>query len=178
MACEGEIHLRHATERDAPAIAEVHVRSWQQAYRGQLPQSFLDSLSVADRADSWRRWLASTPAADRPFWVAEVARAVVGFVTTGPSRDEDAPPGTSEVYAIYVAPECWEKGIGSRLLEHAVHDLRRHGYAAATLWCLGTNAQARGFYERARWRTDGATKREVIGGVETEEVRYRLALAA
>jgi ribosomal protein S18 acetylase RimI-like enzyme len=178
MACDGEIHLRHATERDARAIAEVHVRSWQQAYRGQLPQSFLDSLSISDRAASWQRRLQTAPGADRPFWIAEVPGKVVGFVNTGPSRDDDTPSGTSEIYAIYVHPECWEKGIGTRLLERAVHDLRRHGYSSATLWCLATNAQARGFYERAKWRADGATKRETVGGVETEEVRYRLPLPA
>jgi ribosomal protein S18 acetylase RimI-like enzyme len=179
MACEGEIHLRHATERDARAIADVHVRSWQQAYRGQLPQSFLDALSVSDRAESWRHWLATAPvSADRPFWVAEAAGRVVGFITTGPSRDDDAVRGTSEVYAIYVDPDCWEKGIGTSLLERAVHDLRRHGNTLATLWCLASNKQARSFYERAKWRADGATKREVVGGVETEEVRYRLTLAA
>jgi ribosomal protein S18 acetylase RimI-like enzyme len=179
MACEGQIHLRHATERDAQAIAAVHVRSWQQAYRGQLPQSFLDALSIPDRAESWRRRLSTAPAAaERPFWVAEAAGRVVGFVNTGPSRDEDAAPGTSEIYAIYVDPECWEKGIGTRLLERAIHDLHRHGYTLATLWCLGANAQARSFYERAKWRADGATKRELVGGVETEEVRYRLPLVA
>jgi ribosomal protein S18 acetylase RimI-like enzyme len=178
MACEGEIQLRHATDKDARSIAEVHVRSWRQAYRGQLPQTFLDSLSVSDRAESWERRLVTAPGADRPFWVAEVGGTVVGFVNTGPSRDDDAQPGTSEIYAIYVHPECWEKGIGTRLLDRAVNDLRRHGYSSATLWCLGSNAQARAFYERARWRADGATKRELVGGIETEEVRYRLPFAA
>jgi GNAT superfamily N-acetyltransferase len=176
MACDGEIHLRHPRSGDAKAIATVHVDSWREAYRGQVPDAYLDRLSVADRTISWQQQLEGTHGPERPFWVAEVGGKVVGFINTGPSRDEDAVMRTGEVYAIYVHPGCWEKGIGSRLLERAVHDLRAHGYEIATLWCLATNAQARGFYERAKWRADGASKRESIGGQEAEEVRYRLAL--
>ena len=178
MACEGMIHVRHPVEQDAAGIAQVHVRSWQHAYRGQLPQTYLDGLSASMREESWRRAIRLAPAAERPFWVAEAEGEIVGFISSGPSRDEDAPPDTAEIYAIYVDPECWAKGIGTTLLQHAVRDLRRHGYRVATLWCLATNEQAKSFYERARWRADGTTKRETVGGIETEEVRYRLPLAA
>jgi ribosomal protein S18 acetylase RimI-like enzyme len=176
MTCEGQIQLRHPTPQDAAGIATVHVRSWRAAYRGQLPQAYLEGLSISAREASWRRRVEMAPPTEQPFWVAEVDGRIVGFVATGPSRDDDAPSGTAEVYALYVDPDCWEKGIGTGLLDHAVRDLRRHDYREATLWCLSTNQQARSFYERAKWRFDGATKRESLGGTETEEVRYRLPL--
>jgi GNAT superfamily N-acetyltransferase len=154
------------------------VRSWRDAYRSQLPREYLDSLSVPAREESWRRRIASAPADERPFWIAAVRDRIVGFINTGPSRDDDAQSGTAEIYSIYVDPDCWDKGIGTRLLQRAVHDLRRHGYELAALWCLGANSRARGFYERAGWKADGATKKETIGGVETEEVRYKLPLLA
>ncbi len=177
MTCEGQISLRHPRPDDAAGVATVHVRSWREAYQGQVPQGYLDSLSTAAREASWRRRLEMAPPTEQPFWVAEVEGHIVGFVATGPSRDDDAPSGTAEVYALYVDPECWDKGIGTNLLDHAVRDLRRHGYQDATLWCLASNQQARNFYERAKWRFDGVTKRESFGGAEMEEVRYRLPLA-
>jgi hypothetical protein len=36
--------IRLAQASDARAIAEVHVRSWQAAYRDLLPQEYLDGL--------------------------------------------------------------------------------------------------------------------------------------
>jgi len=38
--------IRAALPTDAQGIAQVHVRSWQQAYRELLPSDFLDSLSA------------------------------------------------------------------------------------------------------------------------------------
>jgi hypothetical protein len=45
--------VRRAELRDAAGIAAVHVASWQEAYRGLLPQEYLESLSVRDRIETW-----------------------------------------------------------------------------------------------------------------------------
>jgi hypothetical protein len=50
---EGAATIRPATAEDAAGIAAVHVRSWQVAYRGQLPDALLDSLSVDQRTRWW-----------------------------------------------------------------------------------------------------------------------------
>ena len=44
------MNIRAAVAADARGIAEVHVRSWQAAYRGQIPDSVLAGLSVDARA--------------------------------------------------------------------------------------------------------------------------------
>jgi ribosomal protein S18 acetylase RimI-like enzyme len=173
--CQGEIQLRRATEADASAIAEIHVRSWQRAYRGILPAPFLDGLRVVDREDGWRRGMTTLPHERHP-WLAEVDGRIAGFVSAGPSRDDDADRQTGEVYAIYVDPDCWDRGIGRALFGHVTHDLRGHGYEVATLWVLAENRQARDFYEAAGWRTDSGLRSELIGGQPCEEVRYRLPL--
>ena len=49
-----------ATADDVPNIAEVHVRSWQAAYRGILADDLLDRLSVTEREGSWRALLSNT----------------------------------------------------------------------------------------------------------------------
>ena len=108
--------------------------------------------------------------------MAELDGEVVGFASTGPSRDpDDADAG--EVYAIYVRPDLYGRGIGARLLDHAVADLSDRGYPRALLWTLETNRAAQRFYERVGWRCDGATKVDQLEEFELKEVRYRLALA-
>lgn len=171
-----DIRLHRASEADAAAIAEVHVRSWQEAYRGLVAQHYLDSLSVADRTASWQRELATLPEERRP-WVAIVGERVLGFVVAGPSRDDDVGPDTAEIYALYVDPQCWEMGVGRALMDHQVAFLRRRGYRHATLWVLADNRRAADFYAAGRWHREELGKRITIGGQELEEVRYRRDLA-
>jgi hypothetical protein len=54
------VNIRRAIATDAATIAGIHVRAWQWAYRGLIPDAFLDSLSVEARETSWRRQLERT----------------------------------------------------------------------------------------------------------------------
>ena len=149
--------------------------AWQKAYRGILPTKFLDELSVQAGETRWRELLRA-PTPDRRTQVAESAGQVLGFVTAGVVRGEASQPLTGEVYAIYVLPDCWGKGVGRSLLAHAERDLIDHGHDQAVLWVLADNERARAFYEAAGWHADGGTKRDTFGGRDVEEVRYRIAL--
>lgn len=173
--CDGMVHLRRAREGDAEAIARVHVQTWREAYRGLLPDAFLASLSVEARQRFWSNHL-GVLAPDRRPWLADADGEVVAFAYAGPGRDQDAPSSTGEVYAIYVLPECWERGLGRNLLRHAERDLLAHGYDEATLWVLESNERARRFYEAAGWQFDGTGKVERQGEIELREARYRRAL--
>lgn len=166
------IEIRPATVDDAGPIAAVHVRSWQEAYRGQLPQALLDGLSVERRTTQVRDMLS---APQHGMWVAIEDGQVVGFASVGDARDADTTPDTGELYAIYLAPQAWGIGVGRALHDTAVTALATN-YAEAILWVLETNARARRFYERQGWVTDGARKEEQRGDAVLEEVRYRRAL--
>ena len=156
MPTKTPAHIRPATPDDAEAIATVHVRAWQGAYRGLMPQDYLDRIDLIARVARWHEILA------RPsdVFVAETAdRTILGFTGLSPSRDEDGDPATTgEVQAIYLTPDAWGQGTGRQLMAAAVARLASKGYTRATLWVLGTNARARRFYEAAGWTTDGATK--------------------
>ena len=171
--------IRRAVEADADAIAALHIRSWQSAYRGQLPDHFLDSLDheLGRRADFWRTHISMTPAAKHEIWAADLEACVNGFVALGPARDTDA-EATGELYAIYVNPDRWDQGLGSALLTHAAGRLTALGYSDAVLWVLESNIRARRFYERAGWTTDGRIKIDTLpDNVELREVRYRTRFA-
>jgi ribosomal protein S18 acetylase RimI-like enzyme len=167
------VTFRDARPSDAQAIAAVHVASWHYAYRGLLPDAFLDRLSVEDRERSW-----GTALADPAYGVvvAEDAGRVVGFVSFGPSRDEGASDRTAEIPAIYVDPEVLGTGVGRRLFDAAVGRLREAGYARATLWVLEANDRARRFYEKAGWSWDGTVSHHQFECANEPIVRYAVDL--
>lgn len=168
------LRVRQALETDAEAIARLKTRSWQTAYRGQLPDRFLDlSLELASRIDYWRVHISTQSCAKHEIWTAECDGDLWAFAAFGPGRRGDE-AGFGEVYALYVDPPHWNQGVGKSLLAHSVERLSRE-YATAILWVLASNLRARQFYERAGWALDGGAKIESLpDNTELHEIRYRV----
>jgi ribosomal protein S18 acetylase RimI-like enzyme len=164
------VEVRRAVLEDAASIAAVHVRTWQVAYRGLMPEEVLDGLSVEKREENWRRALSAGEVF--AVYVAVEEMGVVGFCAVGaPSRDDDAGKGVAEIGAIYVDPDSWRMGVGRALMDVALADLRAAGWRQVTLWVLAENQQARDFYRRFGFEPDGAEMTHEGSG-ETE-VRLR-----
>jgi len=168
------VAVRRATATDARAIAEINVTGWQAAYRGLMPDAFLDSLSVEHRERAWRARLESGTDAGDPAWVAEIGGEPVGYLVSGTPRDDDAGATAAEIYAVYVRPDTWRSGAGRRLMDTAVDEWWRRGATTLLLWVLEGNRRARAFYEALGWVADGSRKTYDMGGFTTLEVRYRL----
>jgi GNAT superfamily N-acetyltransferase len=165
--------VRRAIEADARALAELHVRAWQWAYRDRLPEAFLDSLSATvEGREARRRDVLAHPESELRTWVAEVSGEIVGFADTGPSRDDDAASEVAELYAIYVDQKVLATGVGRALMQQATDDLRERGYRTGVLWVLDGNTTAQRFYEAAGWSLDGRVKTENSQGLVLREVRY------
>jgi ribosomal protein S18 acetylase RimI-like enzyme len=190
--------LREARRGDELAVAELHVRSWQEAYRELMPAEFLAGLDPRDRAQRYafesrdetapttvlavrsgeggqgeplppnREVRSGSPSAPR--------ERIAGFVTYGASRDEDA-RGRAEVYALYVDPDRSGAGIGRLLMAEARRCLQEAGFDEAILWVLQGNRRAQHFYEREGWSPDGATRIEQPYGIVSNVSRFRRTLA-
>lgn len=159
-------------------MGDLHVRSWQQAYPGIVPQAILDGLSIEARIEFWARaigQIATEPPRDVRIWVVEEAGRVVGLATTRPCPDADVPPGTGELHSIYLAPEAWSRGLGAGLLAAASDDLRERGFGPLVLWVIEGNVRGRRFYERTGWAPDGGRQPIDFDGVVVDEIRYRIA---
>ncbi|MFL6233636.1 MAG: GNAT family N-acetyltransferase [Thermoanaerobaculia bacterium] len=164
--------LRAADITDARAIAEVHVLSWQHAYRGLLPQGFLDGLSVEQRQAVWSSSLTQGEAS---VLVAEVKDRVVGFSAFAPCRDEGAQSSDYEVLAIYVDPSQWSTGVGRGLWLKSREVMVAQGAGRVSLWVLVGNERAIRFYTAAGFQPDpGSVKAIEVGGVQAHEARYVL----
>jgi GNAT superfamily N-acetyltransferase len=168
----GLVTIRHARIDDAAALGRLHVRAWQAAYRGQMPDDYLDGLRAEERAAGWDRGL-QRDRARHPVLVAERDGRVVGFAVIGAAEE---PQGAGELHAINVDPDHWGTGAGRALLLAAHEQLARLGFAEAVLWVLPGNRRARRFYEAAGWVADGAERSAEVQGVVVPEVRYRRRL--
>ena len=171
--------VRRAAVGDADAIGSVHVRAWQAAYRGLMPDEHLDGLSIERRRDGWRTGLAAG-ATDRTVLVVEDPEDghVCGFAVVGDARDEEpAAPEAGELWAINLEPGAWGRGLAAPLLAGAVDALGERGARELHLWVVEGNARARRFYEREGWAPDGAVKEDEFGGQAVREVRYRRRLS-
>jgi RimJ/RimL family protein N-acetyltransferase len=167
------VQIRDAVEADAEAIARVHVASWQAAYRGMLPDGYLDGLEPGDRRPFWEERLAAPPARSAVL-VAEDGGSLVGFTTL--LSHPDLGPSWALLPHLYLHPDAWGRGVGPALLDAVLDRARALGFAHVELWVLVDNVRARQVYEREGWVSDGTQKSEEVWGVELPEVRYRLEL--
>jgi GNAT superfamily N-acetyltransferase len=165
--------LRAAESADTMSVAYVHVRSWQSAYRGLLPDEYLDKLRPEDRA---QRYDFATRDPQKPQTIVAVeAGSIRGFATTAPSRDADL-AGYAEVYALYVDPDYWGHGMGKALISAARERLVVLGFENALLWVLRGNVRADRFYRKDQWTPDGLQRKDTVWGVTVNEIRYRRKL--
>jgi len=166
VICEMLEIIRAATTDDADAIAAIHVEGWRAAYAGILPDFFLSQLSIPRRAEFWKREIAEGKNLVR---VAVHDGTVLGWISGGPSRDEDTQDAL-EIYALYVAPQCWRHGVGQRLTHAALEEFVRP-QVLTTLWVLENNTPALEFYRVLGFTPDEGSKEISIGGVAVREIR-------
>src|SRR4051794_4986692 len=82
--------LRPAEPSDALAVARVHVRAWQVAYRNLLPDDYLNSLKPEDRAQPYPSG-GTDPREPMTTVAVDEQGTVRGFATTCAARDADVP---------------------------------------------------------------------------------------
>lgn len=168
--------IRDARSTDARDIAEIHVRAWQHAYRGLVADALLDGLCVADRAEVWQQQLSDE--IHRTLVAVEDGK-LIGWLTFGACRDEDAAADTGEVYAVYLDPAYWRRGVGRALWCRASGELAEQGYGRLTVWVLEANGRARRFYEALGGVPDVDGTRVIErAGKPLTEVRYTCPVSA
>jgi len=149
-------HIREATPQDAPQIALVHIKTWQQAYRHIFPADKLAALGQ-DHATRTERWQANINNPDHlpAFFVAENPDGeIVGIAAAGKQLKETY-PFDAEIFLIYILPNYQGKGIGRGLLSATVRKLQQLGFSSLILWVLAKNTPGRRFYGKIGGRLVG-----------------------
>jgi ribosomal protein S18 acetylase RimI-like enzyme len=163
-----DVIIRRAAPADAVAVATTHHLGWTVAYRGLLPEAYLETLSYDACLARWTSVLTDGSAVG--VWVADSAGRVVGFVAAGPSTDPDA-TAAGEIWDLWVDDEARSQRIGAQLLAVALDELAvRH--RVALVWVLDTNVRGRAFYAREGAVRDGVSRTTEVPGGRMTDVRY------
>lgn len=161
--------IRQAESDDALAIATIHVRSWQHAYRDFLPDHQLESLSIPQREQQWLRNL--DPDNPAQTVVVEENGKVVGFASW--AMLPDSQPPTAMLYSMYLDPSVMGRGYGSELMQAVEVDMIAAGATVGTLHVLAKNTPTREFYERHGWRAEpDSDQTETFFGIDVDTVAY------
>ena len=159
------VEIRYITESDnRDAISRIYEESWKYAYRGIIPQGFLDALPKSHWADR----------IDTPGWNMMVCienGEYIGTSSFGKSRSEKY-SDAGEVITIYLLPDYIGKGYGSKLMAAVINELRKQGFKEVFVWVLEENRRARHFYEIFGFVCTNEYLEDNIGGKDLKEIRY------
>lgn len=145
-------------------ISDVYEQSWKFAYKGIIPQDYLDSIPNG-------QWCGALDNPDRHTLVMLDGDKIIGTSSYCKSRFEDY-MDWGEIISIYFLPEYMGRGYGTDLLELAVRELKAMGFKQVFLWVLADNHRARHFYEKCGFKNSGEYMVNDIGGKKLRELQY------
>jgi GNAT superfamily N-acetyltransferase len=182
MSPTADVSVRVAWVDDAPAIAELQLRTWREVYAGLLPADALPGPEETEGATAaWRASLGSPRDARNRVLVALERNRVVGFAITSPASDPDSDPVVdAELMEFTVDPGERGKGHGSRLLQAAVETMQADRFTRAVLWSVATDDDLRAFLTGAGWAPDTAHRELDLDGEGTtlvKQIRLHTALS-
>ncbi|MCL2813796.1 MAG: GNAT family N-acetyltransferase [Oscillospiraceae bacterium] len=148
------ITVRPAVPTDAPDMAEVHMRSWEAAYKDIIPAEYIKEKN-ATRPAMWQNSLAE---GKYPHMVIQKNGKTVGNMCVAPPQDDDADENVYELHRIYLHPDYYRQGIGTQAMEYAYDIALSKGKTVMTVWVLAENANSIRFYEKCGFMPDGKTK--------------------
>ena len=161
--------VRRPAVSDALAMARVHVRSWQETYRGLMPDSVLDHPdAVAARERFWTTALTDPRYTANRTAMATQNESVIGMAMAGPPLDDDA-DWALHLYVLYVLAAHHGTGAGRALLDAVVP-----ADTDTSLWVADPNPRAQAFYRKSGFVTDGTRRSEDA----VPEIRMRRTGAA
>ena len=161
------VFLREATPADTALIASMHARSWASAYRGILPDAYLDRELQAERAAHWEARMREISAGGARVLIAEHGGEAVGFVCLV----EPDETGSVLVDNLHALPESKGLGTGTAMLTEAIRWARSRGARQLHLSVLEANAAAIGFYESRGWQR-AACEADHMAGIDLFSLRY------
>ncbi len=186
MTMNDGVILRPARRVDAAAVAAVHVETWRDTYAGIIPDAYLIDMNPAVHSERWKGHIrdpgsglgvghgagqgADQGSASRDrVVVAEADVGVVGFVSFGPTRFPKL-AFEVEVYALYVAVDWQNRGLGRRLMAAAFDTAVTEGLRGVVVWVLAENP-SRFFYQTLGGRAVGQ-RSEAFAGTMLKEQAY------
>ena len=153
LVVDSSLIVRPARVQDVRQMARVHVRCWQETYRGLMPDAVLDDPGFpAARERMWTDALTGERHRQNRVAVAERDDELVGIAMSGPPEDAAA-AWTRQLYVLYVYAADHGTGAGRALLEAVIDSAE-----AVALWVADPNPRAQAFYRKHGFAADGTAR--------------------
>jgi L-amino acid N-acyltransferase YncA len=157
--------IRDAVEADLPAIVEI--------YNATVPTRMVTAELEPTTVEARLPWFREHSPEQYPFWVAELEGRVIGWLDFKKFLPRCAYRGTAEV-SVYVDEKFRRRGVGQRLLEHAIARAPSLGITALVGLIFGHNEASLKLFQRLsfeRWaflpaiaQVDGVQRDLVVMG--------------
>lgn len=152
--------IREMTAEDIDQVRQIYILGWQNAFRGIVPQTYLDTMNL----DDWAPPLNGA-------YVMTDGKNILGTSSIGPARDNNF-DGWGEIISIYVLPHLIGQGYGHQLFACVQEKLLQQQYANIYLTVFEDNHRARTFYEKHGFFWNGERLPIHVGGEDLIELRY------
>jgi len=167
LSALGHLRIRKAEPRDAPEIAALHVRGWEE-FRAFVPEPVMQARNLSAREHEWSAILASA-GSRMSVTVAEIDGVVGGFVHCK-LLDEPVRGAQSEITRFFVAAGLRRQGVGRRLLAAAASWIRDRDAEPISLYSFTQN-RFRAVYAKLGGREAGE-RPSVWDGIVIPETCY------
>ena len=139
-----DIIIRNIEYNDIPHVVDIQMNGWLEAYRGIIDDYTLDSMDrnrkITKMQGNYTNGL---------FIVATLNNEVVGFCRYADDNSYSPNWGIDcEITALYIKPELKYQGIGTKLFNYVVDDMKNKNKKKLVIWCLKDNYPSRKFYEK------------------------------
>jgi len=136
--------VRKAKPEDAKRVVEINVIGWHTAYKGLVPDDFLDKWQVTNRRiEKFRAYIEEN---EGVFLIAEEKGLVIGYLYGGKNTRDVAIPFKYEVHGLYVDPDFQRQGAGRLLLAKFKEQIQNQAFF---LHAMKGNEKAMTFYIKA-----------------------------
>ncbi|GHA52547.1 GNAT family N-acetyltransferase [Photobacterium aphoticum] len=160
------LRVRKAVLDDVNNIAHIHVKSWAYAYKGLMPDSFIESYTLEKRQTLWSNIIGRNLA---DVLVVDGEAGLAGFLCFGQPKTLK---GTDvyELSSIYIDPANVRQGIGQALYNECERMLRTLKAQRVTLWALDSNERALHFYTQQGFIPTGEISKECANDVILHDI--------
>ena len=164
------IRIREATVEDVPALAALHVTTWNETY-GNVANPPAYEL----REHQWRQQFKVTDGSWFCFVAEDQRGELIGFAKGKAYASSDLPDYSGELNKIYLRREYQRLGLGRKLVGHVARRFLSQGITSLVLFGTPRNPSC-GFHERLGGEKLLASNGEFHGGYGWRDLRKLAAI--
>ena len=162
-----KIIIRKAKYDDIETIVDINIKDWKKVYKGIIDDEILDNLDKNKKIEKMRKHYNT-----ENIIIAEKNKNILGYCRYNDNAVYKNSNIDSEIIAIYVDYDNLGNGVGRKLVEYVMTDLKNKRKNKMIIWCLEKNKNARRFYEKMGGKLINDEKYFEKEGKKYKEVGY------